>query len=129
MVIRVNLPGIDGFADVSAENARVSSDDLFGVENSLKAFKGRNLGLQDAELMGEKSEAEAKLRKGVDADPKLKAAYAGAWEATSKAVESERKIYLPFFFLDRGSSGLGGELMGFAKALVRVERAHQQNHL
>ncbi len=114
------------FANMSAENARVSSDDLFGIENSLKAFKGRNLGLHDAELMGGKAEAEAKLRKAIDADPKLKAAYAGAWEATAKAVETERRIYMPYYFLDRASGNLVGDLMGDAKALVRVTAEKQK---
>ena len=37
----------------SAENARVSADDIFYIENSLKAYKGRLRGLEDNRADGE----------------------------------------------------------------------------
>ncbi len=114
------------FANTSAENARVSSDDLFGIENSLKAYLGRDLGLKDKELMAGKQAAEDQLRRAVDADPKLKGAYAGAWEATGKAVETDLSVFPLDFWLDRGSGGFGGDLMGKAKALVRVAAEKQK---
>ena len=47
------------YAAQSAENERVAGDDIFGVENSLKAYKGRRDGLDDKELMGEESRGRA----------------------------------------------------------------------
>jgi hypothetical protein len=107
------------FASQSAENARVSADDIFGIENSLKAYKGRRGGLDDKELMGKKTEAEKKLRAAVDADPKLKAEYAAAWVEVSKAVDVRKQLFLPYSLVER-SQGFNATLVQYARALVRV---------
>ena len=117
------------FAAQSSENARVSADDIFGVENSLKAYKGRKGGLEDKELMAKKAEAEKKLREAVNADPKLKAQYASAWEEVAKAVEVRRQIFYPFVFVER-AGGFNASMAQYARTLVRVtaekEKANPQ---
>jgi hypothetical protein len=113
------------YAAQSAENARVSSDDIFGVENSLKAYKGRKGGLEDKELMGKKAEAEKKLRAAVDADPKLKAAYAPAWDEIARAVEVRKQVYLPYTFVERGLA-FNASMPQYARALVRVTAEKQK---
>ncbi len=107
------------FAAGSAENARVSADAIFGVENSLKAYKGRRGGLDDKELITKKADAEKKLRAAVAADPKLKAQYASAWEEVAKAVEVRKQLYFPYMFVER-NGGFNASLAQFARALVRV---------
>ena len=42
------------------ENARKAREDLFGVQNSRKAYDGRVAGLMDPELMRQKQEAETR---------------------------------------------------------------------
>ena len=120
---------LHGFAAQSAENARVSADDIFGVENSLKAYKGRKGGLDDRSLMAKKAEAERKLREAVNADSKLKAQYATAWEEVAKAVEVRRQIFFPYIFVER-TAGFNASMAGYAKTLVRVtaekEKANPQ---
>ena len=113
------------FATTSEENARTSADMLFGVENSLKAYKGRNYGLHDAELMNDKRANEDKLRKAVDADAKLKADYGEVWEQIAKAVAMQRKLYLPYVLVERGA-GTMGDLPGLARMLVRVAAEKQK---
>jgi len=113
------------FAAGSAENARVSADAIFGVENSLKAYKGRRQGLDDKDLMTKKADAEKKLRAAVDADPKLKAQYASAWEEVSKAVEVRKQLFFPFMFVER-NGGFNASLAQFARVLVRVTADKQK---
>ncbi len=113
------------FASKSAENARVSADDIFGVENSLKAYKGRRSGLDDKELMGKKAADEQKLRAAVNADPKLKAEYAGAWEEVAKAVEVRKQLFFPYSFVER-AGGFNAQLAMFARTLVRVTAEKQK---
>ncbi|MDR3763021.1 MAG: S46 family peptidase [Acidobacteriota bacterium] len=113
------------FAAQSTENARISSDDIFGVENSLKAYKGRRGGLHDAELMQDKASAEKKLRAAVDADSKLKAEYASAWEEIAKAVEVRKQLYMPYSFVERGL-GFTSQMFGYARTLVRVTAEKQK---
>jgi hypothetical protein len=113
------------FASQSAENARVAGDNIFGVENSLKAYKGRREGLNDKELMGKKAAAEQKLRAAVDANPKLKAEYGGAWDEVAKTVEVRRGLFYPFSFIER-AGGFNADMAQFARALVRVTAEKQK---
>jgi hypothetical protein len=113
------------YAAESAENARVAADDIFGVENSLKAYKGRRGGLDDKELMGKKAADEQKLRTAVEADPKLKAAYAAAWDEVAKAVEVRKQLFFPYTFIERGI-GFNASLAQYARTLVRVTAEKQK---
>ncbi len=113
------------YAAQSAENARVSADDIFGVENSLKAYKGRRAGLDDKELMDKKVAAEQKLRAAVDADPKLKAAYGAAWDEVARAVEVRKQLFFPYTFIER-SIGFNAQLAQYARTLVRVTAEKQK---
>jgi hypothetical protein len=113
------------FAAQSAENARVSGDDIFGVENSLKAYTGRLGGLEDKELMADKATAEQKLRAAVNADPKLKASYGSAWDEVNKAVELRGQLFLPFTFIER-NMGFNASLAQYARTLVRLAAEKQK---
>ncbi|HEX8926854.1 MAG TPA: S46 family peptidase, partial [Terriglobales bacterium] len=113
------------FAAGNAENARVAADLTFGVENSLKAYKGRNHGLHDAQLMGSKQAAEDKLRKAVDANPKLKAEYGDVWEKIAAAVQKQRELVIPYTMFERNAAFMG-ELPAYAKTLVRVTAEKQK---
>jgi hypothetical protein len=109
----------------SAENARVAGDDIFGVENSLKAYKGRQAGLDDKSLMAAKAAAEKKLRAAVEADPKLHAAYASAWDEVAKAIEVRRQLFLPFNYVER-AIGFNSQMAQYARTLVRVTADKQK---
>ncbi len=113
------------YAAQSAENARVSSDEIFGVENSLKAYKGRAAGLDDKDLMDKKAAAQQKLRAAVNANPKLKATDAPAWDDIAKAVEVRKQLYFPYTFVER-ALGFNAELAHYARTLVRVTAEKQK---
>src|SRR5579862_5449623 len=68
------------YSERDRENLRRAQDELFGVENSRKAYVGRQAGLQDPEVMGQKRADEQRLRDAVNHDPKLKEAYGTAWD-------------------------------------------------
>lgn len=116
---------LHGFAAQSAENARVASDDIFGVENSLKAFKGRRGGLEDKELMGKKAADEQKLRASVNANPKLKAEYGTAWEEVGKATDVRKQLFFPYSFVER-AGGFNAQLAQYARTLVRITAEKQK---
>jgi hypothetical protein len=116
---------LQAYAAQSAENARVSADDIFSAENSLKAYKGRKGGLDDKGLMAKKAAAEQKLRAAVEADPKLEAAYGSAWEEIGKAVEVRKQLYMPYAFIERGMA-FNATLAGYARTLLRVTAEKQK---
>ena len=113
------------YAAQSAEHARVANDDLFGVENGLKAYQGRLRGLDDQTLMASKAASEKKLRAAVEADPKLRAACASAWDEIAKAVELRRRLFLPYTYIER-ASGFDSRLAQYARTLVRVTAEEQK---
>ncbi len=57
---------------------------MFGVENSLKALKGRFTALVDPKIIAQKAKAEKALRAAVESDPKLRAADGGAGTASPR---------------------------------------------
>jgi Peptidase S46 len=107
------------YAAQSAENARVAGGDIFSVENSLKSYQGRRGALEDKALMAKKAAAEQKLRAAVAADPKLKDAYASAWDEVAKAVEVRKQLFFPYTFVER-AIGFNAQLAQYARTLVRV---------
>ncbi|HKF45216.1 MAG TPA: S46 family peptidase [Thermoanaerobaculia bacterium] len=80
------------FSNKSPENARMANRSLFGVENSLKRYRGYLQAVQDPKVVGKKAEDEKALKARVAADAKL-AAYAGAWDAIAAGHKAYAKRY------------------------------------
>jgi hypothetical protein len=101
-----------------AEPARTSATLLFFVENSLKAYKGRQLALVRGTIMADKARTEDAFRKQAAGDPRLAAGTAGAWGAVAAAVAHEQDIYARYLLLER-LAGFFSPLLGQAVALNR----------
>jgi hypothetical protein len=106
------------FATKGPEQARTSKTLLFGMENSLKAIKGRQLALVEGLLVADKARAEKEFRRRVAADPKLAKEYGGAWNAVAAAVAHQRNIYVRSFLLERIPQRMS-DLLGHTVALNR----------
>jgi len=128
--LRVDLPGgllraseLRGryiqFAEGGAENARIASETLQGVENGIKVRRKQLDALLDPALMAQKARDEADLR--------ARAGLAGPadpWEQTAMAARRSQEISVPYAYLE-GAAGFGGTLFSYARTLVRgaAERA------
>jgi hypothetical protein len=106
------------FATKGPEQARTSKTLLFGIENSLKAIKGRQLALVEGPLIADKARAEKEFRRRVAADPKLAKQYGGAWNAVAAAVAHQRNIFVRNSLLERFPQWMS-ELLGHTMALNR----------
>ncbi|HEX4152266.1 MAG TPA: S46 family peptidase [Steroidobacteraceae bacterium] len=106
------------FATKGPEQARTSKFLLFITENSLKAYKGRQLALVEGPLMADKARAERDFRQRVAADPKLKADTGGAWDAIAAAMTHEHDIYVRYALLER----LAPRLSDLLKPAVELNR-------
>jgi V8-like Glu-specific endopeptidase len=109
---------LEQFRTQGAEPWRIAESDLFFVENSFKALRGRLEALQDPEVFDFKRKQEAELRAFVDADPVRKAKYGSAWDEIAKAEIAWRNVELPYLFVERGV-GFNSTYFGYARALVR----------
>ena len=109
---------LDEYMQQGPEQARQANDDFFGIENSLKSWKGQIGGLKDAATMNKKRADEKTLRDRVEANAELKAKYGDAWDQVAKA-----RAALPPYNLERVffESGLGPYTQYFtlARTLVR----------
>ena len=104
------------FGEQSAENERISGEDLFGLENSYKVFYGRFFTLQDKAFMDAKRAQEADLR------AKAGAASAGdPWAVIAATRAARQDLFDPYRYVEGGPQS---ELFGYARTLVRaaVER-------
>ncbi|MBY0494193.1 MAG: S46 family peptidase [Cyanobacteria bacterium] len=109
---------LDAYMKLGPEQARQANDDFFGIENSLKSWKGQIGGLKDAATMNKKRADEKALRDRVNANADLKAKYGDAWDRVAAA-----RAALPPYNLERVffESGLGPYTQYFtlARTLVR----------
>jgi hypothetical protein len=99
-ILERRIAVLKNFSEESAENARVAKEDLFGLQNSLKAINGYQSGLLDKTIMDQKSEEETKLRTGFKSDPK-NAGAANPWDEIAQAIKVQRSIYSDLTYLER----------------------------
>src|SRR5262245_28179029 len=78
------------YGATSPEAFRQASSGLRALENNLKRERGFLELLSDPSFLAERRTAEQKLRARVAADPKLAAAYGGAWDKIAAAEKVQR---------------------------------------
>ena len=122
--LKDRISTLKSFAAQSPENARRAQEDIFGLENSVKALTGYQSGLLDKTLMATKQEEESKLMQGINSDPKKKQEFGDPWAEIARAENTYKQIFLPVTYLER-RAGFRGDLASFARILVRaaVEKA------
>jgi Peptidase S46 len=112
------------YGSQGAEQERRAHEDLFSVDNSLKAYIGEEGapgrgGLKDPPVIADKKKAEDALRKAIAANPKAQKDYGDAWDAIAK----ERKE-LPSYERERrfleSQWGFNSGLFDTARDLVRM---------
>src|ERR1051326_7570847 len=102
----------------SDENARRAKEDLFGVQNSRKAYIGELAGVLNPKLMQQKQAAEKKLRDAVAADSRFQDAI-GAWDKIAEAQRVIGENANRYNLLEAGQ-GFHSELFEIARTLLRA---------
>src|SRR5215213_5967479 len=69
---------LDAYMKLGPEQSRQAADEFFGIENSLKSWKGQIGGLKETATMNKKRADEQALRDRVNANAELKAKYGDA---------------------------------------------------
>ncbi len=101
----------------SPEAKRRARDEMFGIQNSRKAYTGMLAGLQDPRTMAVKAEREAQLLSKIKANPQVSDSIA-AWDDIAE-IQAERAKML------KATVSLRSELFSLAQsiALLAVEDA------
>jgi len=92
------------------EQTRRGRDDLFGVQNSRKAYTGMLAGIQDPSFVESKRKSEQEIFSALKSDPKL-ASLSGAWDTIRQLQDKRREM------ITKGAS-LRTQLAGFAEKIV-----------
>jgi hypothetical protein len=107
------------------EQTRQGQNELNGVQNALKVYRGQLAGLKDPSLMARKTKEEQALRKSIAANPERQKIYGDAWDAIAKA----HKTY-PSYIRDRRIfeqlGGFNSTLFDFARTLVRLAAENEK---
>ncbi|MBD0370989.1 MAG: S46 family peptidase [Pyrinomonadaceae bacterium] len=107
------------------EQTRRAQNELNGVQNSLKVYRGQLAGLKDKALIDRKMKAEAALRKSIASNPERQKMYGEAWDAIANAHKN-----LPTYIKERRifdqAGGFNSVLFGFARTLVRLAAENQK---
>jgi hypothetical protein len=113
------------FAKQSPEHYRTAEAELFFVENSYKALKGRYEALIGDQLWNSKAEREKKLRAAVGKDRSLKSV-AKAWDMIAKAQDEFKPRRKEYAYLEgtpqrpsRAPAGFRTRYFALARMLVR----------
>src|SRR5688572_29398135 len=106
------------------EPQRIVQENLLGLENSLKVYRGLQSALLDDRLMDFKTTRERELRERVSNDAKLAQQTGSAWDDVGKSQARYREIYDRYLYLESGT-GFNTDLFFYARLLVRgaAERA------
>ncbi len=80
------------------EQKRQALEEIFGLQNSLKAMEGRYKGLQDAEVMDAKKKSEEDFKAKIKANPHWQIDYGTAWDDIAATVEKARSRAKERFF-------------------------------
>ncbi|HVM46376.1 MAG TPA: S46 family peptidase [Candidatus Acidoferrum sp.] len=101
-----------------AENARRAREDLFGVQNSRKAYDGRLAGLLDPEMMRIKAQDEADFKARLAGQPSGAEAL-DAYDKIAAATRVLSRQAVPYALLETGV-GFNSDSFHIARTLLRA---------
>src|SRR5206468_9524359 len=85
------LTALRAYAARGPEQARQAAEDIFGLENSLKAYTGEFNGMDKA-LFDKKTKEEAELKGKVGANAEWRRQYGDAWDAIAAASKRQADL-------------------------------------
>jgi len=119
-LVRSELRGrLIEYSQLGTEQKRTAGSTLFQVENSFKAFYGRQRALLDPQFFARLVQEEDDLHKRVADDPRLAADVGDPWKQIDEAIDSYRQIFLSHDFLEVRAGSIA-QLFHYARTLVRA---------
>ncbi|MDO1528877.1 S46 family peptidase [Fulvimonas sp. R45] len=108
------------YSRAGAQQAKEAQDMLFGIDNTLKVFKGRLQTLTDETFIQAKQKEDAALRDWIAADPARRAKYGAPWADLARAQQRGEELQDRYTMIAGGRGfGVGTRLFADAMTLVR----------
>ncbi len=111
------------FSAQGEEQAREAEHDLFGIQNSLKAYIGYNSFFSDKEGMEKKQADEKQMRDYVNASAERKKEFGDPWSGVNEADATLRGMFFDYNYVEM-LAGFRGSLAMDARTIVRA--AHER---
>ena len=121
-ILNERLAVLEKYSALGQEQARQALNMIFGIQNSLKAFKGQYAGLQDKALIEKKQKEEADFRAKVDANPEWKQAYGSAWDEIAQAEKLFMGRYKQVRFRGIGGSREANLALTIVEYVAEVQK-------
>jgi hypothetical protein len=112
-ILKSRIDALEKYSAQGPEQARQAASQIFGLQNSLKAYEGMYGGLQDPHILNAKRKAEDEFRARVNANAAWKQEYASAWDEIAGAVRKASTRSTQQFF-----RGTNSELASLAATIV-----------
>lgn len=114
---------LEKYSAQGPEQARQAGSAIFGLANSLKAFKGRQEGLLDKPAMEARRKEEDDFKAKVMARPDWKAAYGAAWDAIAGAQKdaATRVKHRAFRVLDSQLAALAENIVMYVAEIRKPD--------
>ena len=116
---------LEDYGKRGTEQERQARDLFFGLENSLKAWRGQLKGLQDPALLQKKRGSEAALRSAVMANADYRQRFGDAWDNVAKA-RGELTSYNIERVMFEGGLAFFSEYFNYARTLLRWAEESQK---
>jgi len=119
------------WAEQGPEQEREVRDEIFSVENSLKAFSGQLAGLEDTTLMARKIAWEQEFQRRVRADAQLNRQYGDVWSRIAalqpRKTELRPRVWLynPTFYPSPHTE-IAGLLVDYVREMAKPEAERQR---
>jgi hypothetical protein len=116
---------LEEYAKQGSEQERQARDLFFGIENSLKSWRGQLKGLQDPALIDKKRHAETSLRAAVMANPDFRASFGDAWDNVADA-RRELMAYNIERVMFEGGLAFFSDYFTYARTILRWAEESQK---
>ncbi len=101
---RINV--LQQYSSQGTEQARQATSQIFGLQNGLKAYRGRLEGLDDKKVFDKKVREETDFRNNVMANSTWAKDYGDAWEEIDDAIQQQAASFPVLFYHRPGSTTL-----------------------
>ena len=115
---------VEEYGRQGGEAERLARDELFGLNNSIKAYKGMMAGLRNEQLFEAKQAEQSKLRNAIKENEELEQKFGGAWGKIAQAQATKQKLYEQYRLLE--GLGFWTRYFSFARDLHRLAEELQK---
>jgi Peptidase S46 len=125
-IFQRRLAVLKNYSKLGPEQERRALNQIFGLENTLKASRGEYQGLLDASLMEKKRKEDNDLRSLVDSKPEWKKAYGDAWDSIIVVIERSKATMIPNTYRTLRGSRLAALAVQIVQYVTEVTKPNEK---